>query len=127
LDLVPKDPAISDFAGTGSSRMCRCVPLRAAVCRGLWTRRGRDLGASSQAASEGGAHISAGRPLLDDDHVVPPVPMGTPDTPLRDTGSSLAPGLAMASDAAPGHIPAVDLASADLPNLTRIDTRNSCH
>ncbi len=42
----PKTPSPAETLRAGSSRMCRRVRPGAGVCRGLWTRRGRDLGAS---------------------------------------------------------------------------------
>jgi hypothetical protein len=43
-----RTPSPAETLRPGSSRMCRPMPLGAGVCRGLWTRRGRDLGASPQ-------------------------------------------------------------------------------
>lgn len=44
----PKTPSPAETLRPGSSRMCRRVRPGAGVCRDLWTRRGRDLGASPQ-------------------------------------------------------------------------------
>jgi hypothetical protein len=44
----PKTPSPAETLRPGSSRICRRVSPGAGICRCLWTRRGRDLGASSQ-------------------------------------------------------------------------------
>ena len=83
--------------------MCRRVRPGAAVCRGPWTRRGRDLGASPQVRSAI-RRKSASAP--DDLSQTMAAPWGLPAAPhgndrclTEGPGSSLAPGLAMASDA----------------------------
>lgn len=48
---APKTPSPAETLRPGSSRMCRRVPPGAAVCQGLWTRRGRDLDASAQVSA----------------------------------------------------------------------------
>ncbi len=47
----PKTPSPAETLRPGSSRMCRRMPPEAAVCRGLWTRSGRDLEVSPQVRS----------------------------------------------------------------------------
>lgn len=47
----PKTPSPAETLRSGSSRLCGCARPEAGVCRGLWTRRGRDLGASPQVMS----------------------------------------------------------------------------
>ncbi|SHH95494.1 hypothetical protein SAMN05444521_2827 [Streptomyces sp. 3214.6] len=44
----PKTPSPAETLRVGSSRMCRRMQPEAGVCRGSWTRRGRDLEASPQ-------------------------------------------------------------------------------
>ncbi len=48
----PKTPSPAETLRPGSSRMCRRMPPGAGVCRGPWTIRGQDLGASSLVSPE---------------------------------------------------------------------------
>lgn len=57
----PKTPPSALSLRTGSSRMCRRVPPGAALCRGLRTRRGRDLGASPQVTGAFGGRSADAR------------------------------------------------------------------
>lgn len=84
--------------------MCRRVRPGAAVCRGPWTRRGRDLGASPQVRSAKRRKSASAPDDLSQTMAapwgLPQHPMGMIDASLSEgPGSSLAPGLAMASDA----------------------------